>query len=585
MNPLILLLILVFGGLGASPGHAYRQNLGEHAYFYDGEHPRCHQVAHQLPSSEPPWINEGWYQRPFGAFEEYRQYCVRIAVDIEAPVNQPLMLVGSFLASATLYWDGEALAEKGVPAADKEQEIAGPLTVASVLHRDQLEPGRHWLTMQLSSFGHREDLHQVVYSLRLYDVESTLEHNYQNLFTLVLVGGMLLLWVVFLLIYKRYENSAVYAIFAWLCLMAGALLVLELMKYYWNYPWTFHIIRLRIIIPTVIATGLLLVAYYLAWFEFVRKWRYLLLCALCFAVVGWFAPSYDLKSLLIFFLALLFSTLVAARAWRRGVAGAKLHTGLLTSGLVALFILPFQFIDQWFAALFSLMALANLYSMSAVFRRDRERALRAVALEAELLRRQLQPHFLMNSLTLLSEWIETEPDQAIEMIDQLADEFRLLNQMSKANQVPWQDELALCRLHFDIMKARYQKEIHLTVHSDCDDFLIPPAIIHSLIENVFAHNRLCDGDRVALRVRCTALRVSIECRSPLRSQATARQGTGTGGRYIQSRLQQSFGRDWSYSSHALEEGVAQQHQTLWVSRVEFPRRRIPSDRGGLIPAK
>lgn len=568
LSTVVLILLLSFVCMAQSWAavESISSPMNGRAYFYDGAHLKCHHFNVVNEEQSAQWLAQGWYEQAVYELQEYREHCIRIPVNIESTITQPIMLVASFLASAQLYWDGEIIAEKGIPGSDFAQEVSGPLTVRPILHRDQLTPGQHWLSLHVSSFGHREDLHQLVYLLNFYDVDSALKDKNQQLITLLLIGAMFLLWVVFLLIYWRYQKSPVYSLFAWLCFMAGALLALELMKYFWNYPWTFHIIRLRIIIPTVLITALLLVAYYLTLFEFKRKARCLWSSAIAFAVVAIFAPSYDFKSLLIFFMALLLSVLIAAMAWRRRLAGASVHTGLLSAGIVALFVLPFQFIDQWFAALFSLIALANLYTMSGVFGRDRTRALRSIALEAELLRRNLQPHFLMNSLTLLSEWIETEPAKAVTMIEQLADEFRLLNQMSKQDLVAWDDELKLCCLHIDIMKARYQRAIVFDVQSSFDNFKIPPAIIHSVVENVFAHNRLQDGDCIVLKVQTKDDTVKIECRSPLRSHSQQREGTGTGNDYIKSRLQQSFANEWKL--------ISQAQGGLWLVQIQFPYRPV-----------
>ena len=119
-------------------------------------------------------------------------------------------------------------------------------------------------------------------------------------------------------------------------------------------------------------------------------------------------------------------------------------------------ILPFSFIDKWFAALFSFIALANLYSLIVQFAHERSKAMQSLRLEAQMLRRNLQPHFLMNSLTLIVEWVETQPKLAVKFIDALADEFRLLNTMSQKKLVPWSTEMALCQKHFKIMQYRYQ---------------------------------------------------------------------------------------------------------------------------------
>ena len=54
-------------------------------------------------------------------------------------------------------------------------------------------------------------------------------------------------------------------------------------------------------------------------------------------------------------------------------------------------------------------------------------------LKNELLKKQLQPHFLMNTLTSLIDWIEEAPEIGIQFIEALANEFTLLSNMIYLN--------------------------------------------------------------------------------------------------------------------------------------------------------
>jgi LytS/YehU family sensor histidine kinase len=222
-------------------------------------------------------------------------------------------------------------------------------------------------------------------------------------------------------------------------------------------------------------------------------------------------------------------------------------------------ILPFSFIDKWFAALFSFIALANLYSLMVQFAHERSKAMQSLRLEAQMLRRNLQPHFLMNSLTLIVEWVETEPKLAVKFIDALADEFRLLNLMSQQKLVPWLNEVALCQKHFEIMQYRYQKNIQLNIKVIESDFLVPPAIIHTIIENAFSHNRIKNGDSFDIQIKTTE-KIDIKVITPFRNNN--HQGSGIGEDYIKTRLTESFNHNWIFESAAKND--------TWQTRIKFP---------------
>jgi len=200
------------------------------------------------------------------------------------------------------------------------------------------------------------------------------------------------------------------------------------------------------------------------------------------------------------------------------------------------------------------IAIANLFSLTTRFGHDREKALMSLKLEAEMLRRNLQPHFLMNSLMLIIEWIETQPDLAVEFVESLAEEFSMLNNMSKLKQVTLREELALCQKHFNIMKARYQLNIHLEIDDsdlldkdkNLDQLSIPPAVVHTVIENAFSHNRIKDDDQFKIIVSLEENNFVLKVITPYR--ATKHQGTGTGESYIKTRLAEHYGRSWQYES-------------------------------------
>ena len=273
-----------------------------------------------------------------------------------------------------------------------------------------------------------------------------------------------------------------------------------------------------------------------------------------------------MSNYVVFISSLLNSALISLLALKKQ-AQAKAHLLMLLSGIAAMFIIPMSFIDTWFAALFSVIALVNLYALIGLFNLQRQAALKKSLLEAELLRRNLQPHFLMNSLTLICEWIETSPKQAIELVEQLSEEFRILNKMSAQTWVSLEDEIALCQMHFSIMQKRQQKALILTIDVPSSSYYLPPAIIHTVIENAFSHNRIKAGDSFAITVSEQNNRLKLCVKTPYRQRK--HQGQGTGSAYIHSRLQQCFDDDYEFESV--------QQDTIWLSTFLIPlQKQIPA---------
>jgi len=183
---------------------------------------------------------------------------------------------------------------------------------------------------------------------------------------------------------------------------------------------------------------------------------------------------------------------------------------------------------------------------------NRVRSLEAASLEADLLRRNLQPHFLMNSLMLVIEWIEQKPQAAVNFVQALAEELRALVKFSNQKEVSLEEEIALCRRHLEIMAYRYNAEYHLNVCGSPLGIRIPPAILHTQIENAYSHNHLASGSEFTLEIKHESNNVALYLCSPINRKQKI-EGMGMGERYIHSRLKQYFGQDYRFESGVLED--------------------------------
>ena len=122
-------------------------------------------------------------------------------------------------------------------------------------------------------------------------------------------------------------------------------------------------------------------------------------------------------------------------------------------------------------------------------RQREEQAFKSAALarEAELkmLRYQLNPHFLFNSLNSASALIREDPDRAEQMISELSDFLRYSLINTKVSDVPLKKELEAIRTYLDIEKIRFEEklDIRFEVESSAESFSVPSFLLHPLIEN------------------------------------------------------------------------------------------------------
>jgi LytS/YehU family sensor histidine kinase len=144
----------------------------------------------------------------------------------------------------------------------------------------------------------------------------------------------------------------------------------------------------------------------------------------------------------------------------------------------------------------------------------------------------------------------------VQLIDDLAAEFRSLARFSGEKQVLIGEELALCRAHLGVMSARTDLVWTLEAEGIDEAASVPPALFLTLIENGFTHQRHRKGATTfTLRAERIGDGVRYVFVSPgIISAEIARAGGGTGLRYVCARLEESFHDAWKLTQGAVAGG-------------------------------
>lgn len=108
----------------------------------------------------------------------------------------------------------------------------------------------------------------------------------------------------------------------------------------------------------------------------------------------------------------------------------------------------------------------------------------------ELLKNQVQPHFLFNSLNTLISLVDEDPDRAKKFIKQLSFVYRYLLLSNKRTLIPLAEELKFIRAYFFLLQTRFEEGLllHVAVDPTLESFLIPPLTLQILVENAVKHN-------------------------------------------------------------------------------------------------
>jgi len=180
-------------------------------------------------------------------------------------------------------------------------------------------------------------------------------------------------------------------------------------------------------------------------------------------------------------------------------------------------------------------------------------------LEARLdaLQRQINPHFLFNTLNSIASLIRSKPELAREMIVKLGNILRMLLREREAF-VPLGEELTFTDDYLDIEVVRFGEKLRVVkeISPDTLDVAVPSMLLQPLIENSIKHGLepRISGGTVTLRSRMEHGRLVIEIEDdgvgiePGGSVAAPisgleREGSGIGMRNVRERMHVLFGGD------------------------------------------
>ena len=174
------------------------------------------------------------------------------------------------------------------------------------------------------------------------------------------------------------------------------------------------------------------------------------------------------------------------------------------------------------------------------YRKLQERELRASQLEAQLaqsqlqvLKMQLHPHFLFNTLNAISALIRESPDEADEMVSRLGDLLRMTLDTAGLQEVPFKKELEFLKHYLDIEQTRFQDrlKVEMAIEPETLDGLVPSMILQPLVENSVRHGVAPRPEGGCIKIKAwrdnSLLRLEVEDDGPgLGSDAPVKERVG-----------------------------------------------------------
>ncbi len=166
--------------------------------------------------------------------------------------------------------------------------------------------------------------------------------------------------------------------------------------------------------------------------------------------------------------------------------------------------------------------------------------------EMEMLKFQINPHFIFNSLNSISALTMTEPELAQEMVIKLSGFFRNALGKDRKDVNTVAEEMQQMALYLDIEQVRFGDRLKIIqdIPENCLKHKLPALILQPLYENAIKHGVYEQLDNVEIKteIKCREglLEISISNTFDPMQKASVK-GTGIGLKNVRSRLELMYG--------------------------------------------
>ena len=158
--------------------------------------------------------------------------------------------------------------------------------------------------------------------------------------------------------------------------------------------------------------------------------------------------------------------------------------------------------------------------------------------QLEILKNQVKPHFLFNSLNTLTSLIPDEPDLAVDYVQKLSKVYRYILEIKDKKLIPLQEELDCIKAYLFMLKIRFGENLKTEIDETGLNFNhhIVPLSLQLLVENAVKHNIISNKKPLKITMR-KGDNGFLLVSNNLQPKAQQMPSTGTGLNNIKSRYE------------------------------------------------
>ncbi|AXY78186.1 hypothetical protein D3H65_31150 [Paraflavitalea soli] len=258
-----------------------------------------------------------------------------------------------------------------------------------------------------------------------------------------------------------------------------------------------------------------------------KKWLYVLMVFLLLALATW-----SLVQAEVLIKRLFFTQEMPAAGKKEGVPLRFYMIVFFLNVLVFLFSLPLRLAFDYF----------TMRKQQAQLQR------RTAEAELNLLKAQVQPHFLFNTLNNIYFVAQRESPTTAELLERLSNIMRYFVDEGPKEKILLTREIDFIRdyIHLEKMRMRHPMQIDFEISGEPAGVNIPPMLLIPLVENVFKHgiNKRSEENLLVLKLTIHATHLEMEVRNRIFEELEPMQNGGNGLANLRSRLDLLYGQQY-----------------------------------------
>lgn len=179
------------------------------------------------------------------------------------------------------------------------------------------------------------------------------------------------------------------------------------------------------------------------------------------------------------------------------------------------------------------------------------------SVKLEMLKAQLNPHFLFNTLHSISSLVKQDPDKAQNMLVSLGDLLREIIFINHEDKITLNKEIDILKKYIDIMLIRFSD--HLSIDINIEDeakmALVPSLLTQPIIENSLKYGYSSNHTNLHINISVIRTNKKLIIRIDNNGKALEKNqkiAFGTGIRNIKERLETLYGTDFSFNFSSLD---------------------------------